>query len=110
MSVRCRKGSLVVPSVTRSQPRYSPCRVCPAAQSQHKEIRTIYDLLDLIRVRSGMWIGFPSITRLELFIAGFQTGVRAAHASLDQESPPFPGFHDWVAARLGRPKTGEAGA
>lgn len=70
------------------------------------EIRTIYDLLDLIRVRPGMWIGYLEITRLELFIAGFQTGVLAAHASLDDETPAFQGFHEWVAARLGRTKNG----
>ncbi len=70
------------------------------------EIRTIYDLLDLIRVRPGMWIGEPSITRLAIFIEGFRSGIHAAHESLEAETPLFHGFHDWVAARLGRRKNG----
>jgi hypothetical protein len=70
------------------------------------EIRTIYDLLEMMRVRPGMWIGQPSITRLSIFIQGFVSGVRAAHESLEGEAPLFHGFHDWIAARLGRPKNG----
>lgn len=70
------------------------------------EIGTIFDLLDLIRMRPGMWIGEPSITRLAIFVEGFRSGVLAAHASFDAETPPFQGFHDWVAARLGRQKNG----
>jgi hypothetical protein len=70
------------------------------------EIRTIYDLLALIRVRPGMWIGDPTITRLELFIAGFRGGVHAAHASLDEGKPRFKDFHDWIATRLGQRKNG----
>ncbi len=66
------------------------------------EIKTIYDLLDLLRVRPGMWIGYSAITRLE----GFRIGIHAAHASLETETPPFHSFHDWVAARLGRQKNG----
>jgi len=63
-------------------------------------------LLDLIRIRPGMWIGEPSITRLAIFIQGFLTGIHAAHESLEAEAPSFRGFHDWVAARLGRRNNG----
>jgi hypothetical protein len=70
------------------------------------EIRTIYDLLDLLRVRPGMWIGVPSITRLDLFIAGFRVGIHSAHASLEDEAPPFQEFHDWITASIGRHKNG----
>jgi hypothetical protein len=66
---------------------------------QDVEIRTVYGLLDLIRVRPGMWIGVPSVTRLSAFIDGFRTGVRVADYALDAESPPFQRFHDWVAVR-----------
>ena len=66
---------------------------------QDVEIRTIYDLLDLIRLRPGMWIGEPSVVRLRAFIDGFRTGVRVADYALKAESPPFQQFHDWVAVR-----------
>ncbi len=71
-----------------------------------RELRTIYDLLDLVCERPGMWIGEPSITRLEVFIIGFGAGVRAAGASLDDEHPRFYDFHAWIAARLNRPVAG----
>jgi hypothetical protein len=67
-----------------------------------REIRTIYDMLDVIRVRSGMWIGDPEITRLNAFIDGFRTGLNAAHVMLEPERPPFADFHAWIANRLGR--------
>jgi hypothetical protein len=71
-----------------------------------KVIGTIYDLLDLLRERPGMWIGEMSVTRLSIFIQAFQLGVQAAHGSLDKESPPLQDFHDWIAGRLGRSKNG----
>ena len=66
-----------------------------------QEVQTIYDVLDVLRVRPGMWIGEPSVTRLSSFLAGFSTGLHCAQRSLDQEAPAFASFHDWIAQRLG---------
>jgi hypothetical protein len=71
-----------------------------------KQIKTVYDLLDVIRERSGMWIGDASITRLSSFLDGFHVGLGAADRELDPETPAFQDFHDWVATRLGRSKNG----
>lgn len=77
---------------------------------QNREIKTIYDLLDLVRVRPGMWIGEMSVTRLQVFLSGFSAGIDAARASLENESPPFRGLHQWVADRLGRRMNGHGWA
>jgi hypothetical protein len=74
------------------------------------EIRTIYDLLDLVRVRPGMWIGHPSVDALQVFLSGFCAGLHAAHASLEQESPCFRDFHGWIAQRLGMRMNGKGWA
>ena len=71
-----------------------------------RDLQTIYDLFDLMRERPGMWIGEPSITRLYLFIEGFEMGLRAAQRSFVPETPNFGEFHDWIAARLHRRKNG----
>jgi hypothetical protein len=65
------------------------------------EIQTIYDLLELVRVRPGMWIGEMSGSALQVFLSGFWAGLEAAHVSLEAETPPFREFHGWIAQRLG---------
>lgn len=85
---------------------YSPDVTAMPLKVGERDIRTIYDLLDLVRERPGMWIGAPSVTRLSVFIQGFRIGVDAAHGSLEVEHPAFHDFHDWVAAQLRRPKNG----
>ena len=73
-------------------------------------IRTIYDVLEVVRVRPGMWIGNPSVTSLQVFLSGFRAGIDAAHASLEIETPPFREFHEWIASRLGMRMNGKGWA
>jgi len=47
-----------------------------------------------------MWIGEPSPDRLNLFLAGYCSAMEQVGLK-DIATPPFHGFHDWVAERFG---------
>lgn len=65
------------------------------------EVWNIYDLIDVIRRKCGLYIGEPSITALDAFVKGFVGALHAAGRPLDPEHPSFRGFHDWIASRYG---------
>jgi hypothetical protein len=61
---------------------------------------SIYTILDAVRLRPGLYIGKPSPEHLFVFLGGYQMAMQ--HAGIEEVSePPFQGFHDWVATRLG---------
>ena len=61
---------------------------------------SIYDALDAIRKRPGLYLATPSINRLQAFIVGYTGGLgRVRFALRDEEH--FHKFHAWVAHRLG---------
>ncbi len=60
----------------------------------------IYELLDTIRRRPGMYFGYHSPTHLHSFISGYYF-TNHPDESDSTISPPFHSFHDWVAAKLG---------
>jgi hypothetical protein len=61
---------------------------------------SIYDVLDAIRKRPGMYIAEPSINRLHAFLVGYTAGLGRVRFALRGEGD-FHRFHDWVAGRLG---------
>jgi hypothetical protein len=61
---------------------------------------SIYDLLEHVRRRPAMFIGVPSIFRLDSFLGGYRAGLGRVRFSL-RECEDFHRFHDWVARRLG---------
>lgn len=61
---------------------------------------SIYDLLEHIRKRPGMFIVEPSIYRLHCFLDGYTAGLGRVGFALRDEIG-FHRFHDWVARRLG---------
>ena len=69
------------------------------------EVRSVYELLDVVRQKPGLFIGEPSITALNHFINGFEAGLRSVDNAFDDVEPPFIAFHDWIAARLGFPES-----
>lgn len=69
-------------------------------------IATIYDMLDVVRVRPGMWIGSADIEVLFVWLQGFNTGIAIAGDPMTSGAPNFGEFDDWVAGRLGRTKNG----
>ena len=61
---------------------------------------SIYDIIDKIRDRPGMWIGDLSPRALHIFLTGYRCGMDdAGFAGVSQ--PEFRGFHDWVAQKFG---------
>ena len=61
---------------------------------------SIYDLLEHIRKRPGLFIVEPSICRLHSFLVGYTAGLGRVGFAL-REAEDFHRFHDWVARRLG---------
>jgi hypothetical protein len=61
---------------------------------------SIYDLLDAIRKKPGLFVVEPSIFRLQSFITGHAAGLGRVGYSM-RDAADFFRFHDWVARRLG---------
>jgi hypothetical protein len=69
--------------------------------SNYQELdESIYDMLEKIRRKPGMYIGERSINRLHAFLTGYRAGLgRLGFYPRDVDE--FHRFHDWVANRLG---------
>lgn len=65
------------------------------------EVRSVYELLDVIRKKPGLFIGEPSVTGIWHFLSGFQFGLHSVGQPFETDDPPFIEFHGWIAARLG---------
>jgi len=66
-----------------------------------KEIdESIYNMLNQIRKRPGMYIGEPSIFLLKMCIDAYAAGLGRVGFTL-RDTADFRRFHDWVARRLG---------
>jgi len=67
-----------------------------------KEIEeSIYDVLNRIRRKPGLYIGDAKLTRLDSFIAGYLAGLAKGGLTFRREAPDFHRYHDWIARRLG---------
>lgn len=73
----------------------------PGSVKFEVEVQSVYELLDVIRKKPGIYIGEPSLTALNHFIHGFAYALMATENPFDDEDPPFSGFHDWIASRFG---------
>ena len=75
--------------------------VRPMNAPVRKELdNSIYDLLGWIRQRPGLYIGEPTIYRLQAFITGYDAGLGHVGFGL-RDGADFRRFNDWVARRLG---------
>lgn len=77
----------------------------PAVRSHDFEVRTVYDVFDVVRKKPGVFLGEPNVHLLQSFVSGFDLALAASGNPLAEESPPFSEFHDWVASRLGLPES-----
>ena len=66
------------------------------------EVRTVYDFLDVIARKPGVFIGATSITALYWTLEGFTLALSAFQIGLGKEEPSFDSFHDFVAQHCGR--------
>ncbi|NJL76193.1 MAG: hypothetical protein HC892_15420 [Saprospiraceae bacterium] len=58
-----------------------------------------YELIDQIRMRTEMYIGYSSPTHLSSFLSGYF--YAKINEEIKEEEPNFHGFHDWVANKFG---------
>lgn len=61
---------------------------------------SIYGILDSIGKKPGLYLGTPSINRLQSYIVGYNDGLGRVGFAV-QGNADFHRFHDWVARRLG---------
>jgi len=61
---------------------------------------SIYELLEKISVRTGMYIGEQKLENLMSFLAGYHFAMDFVGA-IDISQPAFSGFHNWIAAKYG---------
>ncbi|UBF25038.1 hypothetical protein K9N68_25885 [Kovacikia minuta CCNUW1] len=60
----------------------------------------LYDLLARIKQRPGMYMGKPSITRLNSFLDGYMSARIELGLSPTQQEQEFNGFQDWIQERF----------
>lgn len=60
---------------------------------------TVFDFLLSLREKPALYIGEKSLTRLNIYLAGYEHGLGRLGKALKQRDE-FHAFHDWVAAKL----------
>lgn len=60
-------------------------------------MKNIYELLEMIKQRPGIYLGQRSLTALAGFIGGYFFAIAENNILVEEEIPPFRQFHDWVA-------------
>lgn len=71
----------------------------------HKPTNNIYDLLDRMRQRPGLYLGVKSISRLSAFLDGYVLAFDDASLALEMGDPSFARFSEWVAQTQGQPES-----
>jgi hypothetical protein len=61
--------------------------------------KSLYEWLDQIEARPGMYLPSASFAMLETFIAGYESALMT-HGSVEQCTPPFMRFGEFVTTRL----------
>lgn len=59
-----------------------------------------YSLLQSIRQRPGLYIGYPSITNLFMFLSGYKFSRQAQGLTLTLEETEFQEFQPWLQKRF----------
>lgn len=61
---------------------------------------SVFDVLDMVRAKPGLYFGATSLSRLHAFLAGYDSGLGKFGAVLSRYDE-FYGFHQWIADKLG---------
>ena len=59
----------------------------------------LYDLLERIKKRPGMYLGKPSITRLNMLLTGYSMARIELDLPPTKQEEEFGGFQDWIEER-----------
>ena len=71
--------------------------------------KSLYEWLDKIEARPGLYLLEPSFASLTSFIAGFEVALISNHIA-DDTNPPFSSFDKYVARHLEHRSTDEESA
>ena len=63
-------------------------------------MKNIYELIETLSVRTAMYTGEHKLSNIRSFIDGYTFAIEDAELCSEFQSD-FPGFHDWVAEKLG---------
>ena len=61
---------------------------------------SVFEILQKVRSKPGLFLGATSISRLEAFLAGYDSGLATFKVMLSGYEA-FHDFHQWVADKLG---------
>ncbi|MDZ8137680.1 MAG: hypothetical protein RM049_20645 [Nostoc sp. DedQUE04] len=64
-------------------------------------VRALYELLDSIKKRPGMYLGTSSITKLDMLLRGYSLAQREVGVPLTEQEREFEGFQSWVQEKYG---------
>ncbi|MEH1843759.1 MAG: hypothetical protein V7L25_01765 [Nostoc sp.] len=64
-------------------------------------LRELYEFLGSIKKRPAMYLGTPSITRLDMLLRGYTLARREAGLVPTEEEKEFEGFQSWVQEKYG---------
>lgn len=59
-------------------------------------VRELYELLEAIKKRPGMYLGTSSITRLDMLLRGCNLARREAGIAPTEQEKEFEGFQSWI--------------
>lgn len=68
----------------------------PTCQPSNLRHLTLYELIDGIKRRPGMYLGTNSITRLEMYLRGYNLARREVGIPPDEQEREFAGFQSWI--------------
>ncbi len=66
------------------------------SQPSNRRPRTLYEFLEWIKHRPGMYLGYSSITRLEMILRGYDLARRELGIPLDEQEREFASFQSWI--------------
>lgn len=61
---------------------------------------SLYNLLNQVRQKPGMYIGAPSLTSLHMFLGGYEFSRQEQNIKLTAEEKEFEGFQAWIQERF----------
>lgn len=69
-------------------------------RSKEVKVSTLYDLLDKIRQKPGIYIGAPSLSSLHMFLCGYTFSRQEQNLALTPEEQTFEKFQAWTQQRF----------